>query len=296
MMHDALSNTFIHTITKTYGDRGKQWLAHLPLLIDQCAQEWGLTDLKTFPNLTYNYVLSGKQSITPIVLKLRCDQAELEHEVAALKAFEKYGGVRVLAYAWQQGAVLLEHLLPGHLLETLFPHRDQEATHLSIQLLKRVHQASLPSGHVFPTLDQFMPDLSQDAKELWPFLARARALRKQLLEQPSSPVLLHGDFHQGNIVSAGDEWVVIDPQGAIGNPLYDVAVYLRNPLKQLVQQPNAKELITDRICQVAQAFECDAQTVVDWAYLQATSSAYWSVQDGLTVDNHVAFLTLLGDL
>lgn len=45
-----------------------------------------------------------------------------------------------------------------------------------------------------------------------------------------TPRLVHGDFHHHNILRRGAGWAVIDPQPAIGEPEYDVATLLWNPV------------------------------------------------------------------
>ncbi|HEV2601786.1 MAG TPA: hypothetical protein VGT41_05860 [Candidatus Babeliales bacterium] len=53
------------------------------------------------------------------------------------------------------------------------------------------------------------------------------------------------------------------------------------------------EIIFKRITDFAQLLGYDAQRIYDWTYLQAMTSAYWSIEDGLDVTNRVAFLRLL---
>lgn len=293
-MKYTYSDSFAHTITSTYGTKGVQWLAQLPQIIEQCAEEWRLTELKPYAHLTYNYVLSGMMQGIPIVLKLRCDHEALEKERAALSAFDGYGCVKVLASKKEAGAILLLRMVPGDLLTTLFPHDDARATRIAAECIRTLHQAPIPTTYVFPTLDQTLPHFTDEPRALAPFLAHARSLRKQLLATQEQTVLLHGDFHQDNIVSSGvDTWAVIDPEGIIGDPIYDLAVYIRNPLTELIELPNAKTLIENRIKAFAGLLGYDAQRIYDWTYLQAVSSAYWSIEDGLDASRHVTFLRIL---
>jgi streptomycin 6-kinase len=54
-------------------------------------------------------------------------------------------------------------------------------------------------------------------------LQKARTLKEHLLAKMSAlPVLLHGDLHQDNILSQGDDWLVIDPKGVIGFPINEI--------------------------------------------------------------------------
>lgn len=290
----TIENQFAHTIKSTYKKAGEDWLARLPALIKQCAQQWHLADLQPLKNLTYNYVLVGKQHDADVVLKLRCDPTELKHETYALMAFQNFGGVKLLDHDEKGGALLLLRVQPGNTLMGNFPHNDAESTRIAAKLLSRLHGASIELNHQFPSLRTVLPDLSKDFPELSPFMPQARALKTQLLAKEHSPVLLHGDFHDGNILYAGrDDWVAIDPAGIIGDPLYDVAVYIRNPLKILMEQADAALIVERRIREFSKVLNCSPQRLFDWTYLQTLCSAYWSLEDGLNAHLHCSFLHML---
>jgi streptomycin 6-kinase len=293
-MHCSYSDTFAHTITSTYGTKGTQWLAQLPQLVEQCAAEWNLTELKHYQHLTYNYVLSGMMQGTPIALKLRCDHAALLKEAVALKAFEPFRGVKLLAH--NDSALLLERALPGEPLATLFPHNDAQATHIAADCLRSLHQAPIPTSPLFPTLEQLLPHFTEEPRALAPFIAHARVLRSQLLTTQTKQVFLHGDFHHGNILSSGTNWCLIDPEGIIGDPLYDLAIYIRNPITELIEASHAQTLIKNRMSDFAELLGYDTQRIYDWTYLQAVTSAYWSIEDGLDASRHVAFLKLIEEM
>lgn len=290
-------DSFAHTIKSTYKKAGEDWLGRLPTLIKQCAHQWHLHDLQPLKNLTYNYVLMGKQHSACVVLKLRCDSAEFKNEVHALMAFQNFGAVRLIAHDERLSAMLLERVQPGSTLTRNFPHNDAQSTLIAAKLLSNLHGASIEPNNQLPSLSTVLPDLSKDFSELNPFMVKARALKPQLLAQKYNPVLLHGDFHDGNILCAGrDHWVAIDPAGLIGDPLYDAAVYIRNPLKALIEQADAALIIERRIHDFAKLLNCSAQQLLDWTYLQAVCSAYWSLEDGLKAHLHCSFLQMLDDI
>lgn len=80
--------TLEQNIINLYGDKGRQWLEHLPKLLTQLSNTYGLSNLKPVNNLSYNYVLSGLQGSQPIILKLGLDIDGSKREAAALMAFE----------------------------------------------------------------------------------------------------------------------------------------------------------------------------------------------------------------
>ena len=71
-------NTFQSNIRNIYSEKSKAWLDELPELVTAVASRLNLRDLKEVTNLTYNYVLSGFQGETPIILKLGIDNVGLK--------------------------------------------------------------------------------------------------------------------------------------------------------------------------------------------------------------------------
>jgi streptomycin 6-kinase len=62
----------------------------------------------------------------------------------------------------------------------------------------------------------------------------AESLFRELIASSESPVLLHGDLHHFNILSARRQpWLAIDPKGVAGEPAYEPGALLRNPNPEL---------------------------------------------------------------
>ena len=290
---------FREHIATRYGRAGEQWLNQLPDLVTTCAQKWGLAGLVPVTTLTYNYVLSGFQGEVPIMLKLRClirVQILFEREVDSLLATQQFGAVKLLAYDPELGALLLERIIPGDTLASLAALDDGQATVYAAHLLQQLHQAPLSVVTQFSQLEEVLPFFDKHFFPLIPFLKKARYLRHMLLVQEdySKHVVLHGDFHHGNVLlDQAGPYIAIDPEGMIGDPGYDMAVFIRNPLKELMAMPNVKDVIINRIRIFSDLFGYDKKRLYQWCFLQAFTSAYWSSEDGVNVPYHVAFLAML---
>jgi streptomycin 6-kinase len=111
-------------------------------------------------------------------------------------------------------------------------------------------------------------------------LHKARQLRDELLESSAKAVLLHGDLHHDNILQQGDDWIVIDPKGVIGEPAYEVAAFIRNPIPELLALNNAVTVISDRITRFAEILEIPERRILDWCYVQAVLAWAWALEDG----------------
>ena len=212
---------------------------------------------------------------------------------------QQHGGVQLLAYDSTLGALLLERIVPGTALTDFVPVDDNQATIRAAQLLQQLHQISNITTLNVSQLEDVIPTFEKNFSELQPFIHKARSLRDLVLvKNPyAQSVLLHGDFHHGNILlGESDRYYAIDPEIMLGDPGYDMAIFIRNPLKQIMSMPHVKELLLTRIDTFSKLFNYDRQRLQYWVYLQAFTSAYWSLEDGSGIAHHKAFLTLLETL
>ena len=272
---------FHSNIISIYGEKGKAWLDELPELVTAISSTHRLRDLQEVTNLTYNYVLSGFQGDNPIILKLGLDHEALTREACALKCFAGYGAVKVLAE--DEGMLLLERSVPGTSLKSYFPDQEQESIEIACGVIKKLHQANIPVAHNFPHIKDWLTALDKD----WPipdgYLKKARKLRDQILRTAVPDVLLHGDLHHDNILQNGDDWVVIDPKGVIGEPAYEVAAFIRNPMPELLHHADTPNIIQGRITRFAEALGLPEHRIIDWCFVQAVLAWVWALEDGCDI-------------
>jgi streptomycin 6-kinase len=250
-----------NNIINLYGDKGKVWLDDLPCLTEEIAEKWHLENLAPVSNLSYNYVLSGFRETQPIVLKLSLDTLALDRETAALMVFDGYGGVPVLDQT--EGALLLEHVIPGHSLKNHLP--NDKSIQIMCNVMKKLHQASLPNGGPFPHIHDWLTTIDKEWDIPNEYLRKARELKNKFLETDGNPVLLHGDLHHDNVLANGNDWVVIDPKGVIGDPIHEVWTFIMD-LEKDTQY-------------VADFFDFNVTVVRQWYFVRAILAACWSLED-----------------
>ena len=269
---------FNQNIINLYGNKGKNWLQFLPKLVQKYAEDWHLTQLTPYNNLTYNYVLSAVQNTKLVVLKISPDIASLKKEANALRAFNGHSCVKL--YAEKDDALLIERAIPGQSLKNHFSLRDEEAIYIASDLIPKLHKASLPIENQFPHISDWLTLLDQDLNIPSKYLHKARDLKNNLLETSHQNVLLHGDLHHDNILSHANDWVAIDPNGIIGDPAYEIAAFIRNPIPDLLTIPNAKEIIEKRIQLFAYILKIPPQRIAQWSFVQAILAWAWALEDG----------------
>lgn len=269
---------FESNILSLYSEKGGLWLNDLPNLIIQLAATYGLSNLKPVNNLSYNYVLSGFQGPQPIILKLGLDIDGFKREAAALMAFSGFGAVEILSE--NNGLLLLECAVTGVSLKSHFPENDDEAINIAANLIKRLHKAPISSSYPFPHIKDWLEALDGDLEIPVQRLQKARKIRNKLLKKAAPDVLLHGDLHQDNILENGNDWVIIDPKGVIGEPAYEVAAFIRNPIPELLNRADALNVIRKRVTRFAELFELPECRIIDWCFVQAVLAWAWALEDG----------------
>jgi streptomycin 6-kinase len=283
---------FHSNILNIYGEKGEAWIDELPQLVVAISSKLDLRDLIEVTNLTYNYVLSGFQGDNPIILKLGLDHEALNREAFALKCLAGYGVVNVLAE--DDGMLLLERAVPDTSLKSYFPDQEYESIEIACVVMQKLHQVNIPENHNFPHIKDWLTALDKDWSIPDGYLKKARKLRGQLLKTTGPDVLLHGDLHHDNILQNGDDWVVIDPKGVIGESAYEVAAFIRNPMPEVLNYADAPSIINNRITFFAKIMELPSQRILDWCFVQTVVAWVWALEDGCDT-NYFEQLTKIFD-
>jgi streptomycin 6-kinase len=276
---------FARTIVELYAETGAAWLERLPTLIAHCAGRWSLTVLPPFEPLSYNYVAPAvRENGTHVVLKLGVPNPELWTEIEALRLYAGRGIVRLLEVDRERGAMLLERLEPGTPLSSL--DDDEQATAIAARVMRQLWRPA-PEEHAFPTVARWGAGLQRLREHfeggcgpLPPRLVEvAEARFAEFTSSMAEPVLLHGDLHHENILSAERQpWLALDPKGVVGEPAYEVGALLRNPIPRLLATPGGKQTLARRVDQLAEALGLERARVVGWGLAQAVLSAWWCIE------------------
>ncbi|MCB8982934.1 MAG: phosphotransferase [Ardenticatenaceae bacterium] len=280
-----IPSDFTAHMLEIYGEAGRDWLARLPAILADCAARWQLKLERPFP-LSYNYVAPATRADgTPVVLKVGYPNPELLSEMAALRVYNGRGVCRLLAADEAQGAFLLERVLPGVTLDTL--PDDDEATVIAAQVMQQLWQP-VPHNHAFPSLARWTEALLRLRPHFGggtgPFPARlvdtAVALRAELLADDVPPVLLHGDFHHYNVLTAQRQpWLAIDPKGVVGDSAYEPSTLLYNPVYTFPYRPDMPRRLRRRLDILADVLDIDRARLLRWGIVQNVLSVWWSVED-----------------
>jgi streptomycin 6-kinase len=66
----------------------------------------------------------------------------------------------------------------------------------------------------------------------------------------------------------------------IGEPAYEVAAFIRNPIPELLNYADAPTIIHNRITRFAESLELPSQRILDWCFVQEVLGWVWAIEDG----------------
>jgi streptomycin 6-kinase len=284
-----------------FGEEGRAWLDRLPAILATCEERWNLTIGAPVANLSFSYVAPAVLADgTEVIVKTGLTD-EFPSQPEALRHFTGQGMVQLLAYDEHDAAMLLEHLKPGTSLRAVAD--DEAAISVAADVMRKIWQ-HLPQEHYpFPTVSDWGKGFARLRKlyaggtgPLPPALFdKAEKLYAELCASMAELVLLHGDLHQDNILSAEREpWLAVDPKGVIGEPAYETGALLRNFWPDILSIPDPKSLMARRIDQLSAELGFDRERIYSWAFSQAVLSAVWGIEDTGKLENEgLYFVELL---
>ncbi len=268
------------------GQAGAEWFDRLPDLIRSFAKEWQLTVLAPFPNLSYNFVTPVQRADgSPAVLKLNFPDHDAVCEIEAMRRFPRDAAVEVLEADEERGAMLLERVTPGQSLRGM---PEEQAVAATCAVIRKLHRP-LVDPHPFPTVANWGEVYGRIRKQFGgtsgPFpqalFDEGEETYLALVASSGPTILLHGDLHHDNILTATREpFLAFDPHGVAGEAEYECGSFLRNWLPDLLELPDPAGATNRRLDQFDGELGFDRERLRGWGMSQAVMSTLWSLESG----------------
>jgi streptomycin 6-kinase len=257
-----------------FGVEGARWLDQLPARVTELEQAWSLTAGRAFDT-------DGQVSwVAPVqleggseaVLKISIPHPEARREADALRIFGGHGAVRLLRASADGFSLLLERCVPGTNLWSL---DEKEGNAAGAAVLRRLWREP-PPGMDFDRLSDLAAEWCESLPREGPaagydaaLVAHAVELARELAATQPRTVLLHGDFHPGNVLSAAREpWLAIDCKPLVGDPAYDLAQWLGNRCEAVERSPDAAA-IRGQIDPLSRLLDLDPDRLGGWAFVKS---------------------------
>lgn len=205
------------------------------------AKQWNFVPTEELPGGHCSRVYANANRI----LKVPFQGEEMTSGYWAMIAFRGPFSPEIYASDPETGSLLMKRCIPGkHLNQTGLT--EQEQLSMWIQVVKSWRET--PSKH-FLTLDAFIDPTDP--------------LAAHLVETTTETCATHGDLHHANILSHGNGWLCIDAKGVEGDPAFEGAAFVRNPLPEVGDYSTSR--IAQRVLAVANALAVDPFRVWGWS-------------------------------
>jgi streptomycin 6-kinase len=293
---------FRDTVLSVWSDDGQAWFDKLPEILKQCADKWQLTFEELFGELSISYVAKvniGEKKL-PGVLKI-CKV--LGTELEALEHFAADIALQPLEVDRKLGAILMKRLTPGYTLTKIQLEDDKKATEIAAPIIKNLPVA-VSEGFSFPSvIDWVDKDLVRLREKVAAFGAfsvsyvdKALEIAAELELPKADQRLMHGDLHHDNFLYDCEHgWLVIDPKGVIGDPAFNAARFLWNPLEVLKGKKGLTEMVKKRVKILSSVTGIDSSRIAGWGYVDSMSFACWT-NDRASRDHTLACAKTLNKL
>jgi streptomycin 6-kinase len=261
------------------------WLDGLAAVVADLERAWAIRVGRVFDGGTEALVAEAAfEDGTPAVLKLApphdLDAARLE--IAVLGHCAGDGCVELLRDDVERGALLLERLGPSlHDLALPIGRRHEILCATAQRVWRPAPDTGLPTGRdkaewLAVSVETWWEELGRPCRRAAVDHALACAGRRARAYDPARALLVHGDVHQWNALAAGDGFKLVDPDGLVAEPEYDLGIVMReDPVELLTGDP------MDRARWLAARTGLDAEAIWEWGVVERVSTGLLGTRIGL---------------
>jgi streptomycin 6-kinase len=260
----------------------RAWIDALPQLVHSVEVDWEVTVGRAYPDSTEAFVAEAVRADgTPAVLKLIVPRGggAAAHEATVLRLAGGDGCPLLLREDVARGALLLERL-GRSVYELRLPVRRRHEILVSAaaRIWRPAQDCGLPTGAAKARwLAEFIAamwdELDHPCSERAVEHALECAARRGDAHRDEIAVLVHGDVHQWNALEAGHEFKLVDPDGLLAEPEYDLGIIMR-------EDPLDGDL-HERARRLAHETGLDEQAIWEWGVVERVSTGLLGTRVGL---------------
>ncbi len=262
-----------------------EWLRGLNDLVAGIEQDWAVTVGRVYADATEALVADATTADgSAAVLKLIVPRpgSAAAHEITALRLAGGDGCVRLLRHDVARDALLLEKLGPS-LFELGLPlaRRLEILCDVASRVWRPAPNADLPTAaakgvRLSTVIPALWERLGQPCAERTVAHALACAQRRVAAFTTDRAVLVHGDVHQWNTLRGPDGFRLVDPDGLLAEPEYDLGVLMReDPVELLATDPR------DRSRWLAARTGLDETAIWEWGVVDRVATGLVLTEVGL---------------
>lgn len=275
-------NQFRDNIINIFGEKGNVWLNKLPSVVEELQSHWDLSGITPVNNMTCNYVAKAiTKHKQDVIIKIGCDKQSIFEEKQALIYFDEQASIKLLDFNEKHNALLLHQARPGITLKEIYPINKEIVIDIYAATMHKLHDKLMMDKVDFLFIADWLNaiDKAPTNQMTHSLFQKAIHLKNELLLSSENRNVLHGDLHHDNILKNGEDWLVIDPKGIIGEPEFEAAAFDFIHQTELNSSQDISSLFTLRAEKLAQKAGLNVQRLKDWVFVRLILSAAWSIED-----------------
>jgi streptomycin 6-kinase len=261
------------------------WLDALPDIVASLERDWSITIGRPYEEGTEAFVAEATMADgSPAVIKVLVPRGTdvAAHEATVLRLAAGEGCPVLYRDDPDRGALLMERLGPSMFALGLpYEQRLAQLCDAAARIWRPAADCGLPTGAekaawLTESIATTWEALDRPCTERTVDHAVTCAERRRRTHDDERAVLVHGDVQQWNALRAGDGFKLVDPDGLLAEPEYDLGVILReDPDEPLAADPLATAHWMAHRCGV------DAVSVFEWGVVERISTGLVATQIGL---------------
>ena len=267
---------------KALAVQANAWIDELPALIRAIVTDWSITIGRPYQDSTEAFVAEATcNDGTPAVLKLIVprDGDAAAHETTVLRLAAGEGCPLLLREDVERGALLLERLGPSlHQLGLPARRRHDILASAAARIWRPAPDCGLPTGAAKARwlagfITTMWEELDRPCSERTVEHALVSAERRAGSHRDETAVLVHGDVHQWNALASADGFKLVDPDGLLAEPEYDLGIIMR-------EDPLDGDL-RERGRWLAHRMGLDVNAIWEWGVVERVSTGLLGTRVGL---------------
>jgi streptomycin 6-kinase len=258
------------------------WIHELPLLVRSVEDDWGITVGRAYPDSTEAFVAEatcadGGAAVLKLIVPRDGDAAAREAMVLRLAAGE--GCARLLRGDVGRGALLLERLGRSlHELRLPIQQRHEILVAAAQRIWRPAPDSGLPTGAakarwLAEFITSMWEELDRPCSERAVDHALQCARRRGDAHRDETAALVHGDVHEWNALEADGGFKLVDPDGLLAEPEYDLGIIMR-------EDPLEGDL-HERASWLAHRTGLDETAIWEWGVVERVSTGLLGTRVGL---------------
>lgn len=251
------------------------------------SRKWNLTGIESIYEKRDKGVYRAESAeLGSVILKLAADYASLSGEFQALSEMQGEFCCQVYAFDSAYSLLLEERILPGATLKQV-PDWKKRVICFS-KVFEKIHVVPKDQTNYRSYLDwarnACKSVTDQGNRELSAGMKLAVEIAEKMFARYPERRLLHGDLHHENLLQNEDgNYVIIDPKGVVGPPVFDVPRFVLNELddgEDFLRKAHISKVI--ELLSHVLSYPCD--DLYQLLFMEIMLANAWNFEDGEEIE------------